>query len=344
MKKNYTINLFKIIATFCVVGIHCFEFYDIERYIYVLLRSLFNFAVPFFFISSGYFMSINLDKRESETKKFQYFKKYIMKYLSIYLVFALIDGCLMIIEGSYLSGEDFPFCYWFFNKKTLLGLNTGGYFYQTWFLVALIFSHIIIYLFRNKLKELNLFSFVLYIVLAIFQITGRMEVSRTVLTLGLFYTSTGYIIAQNYQSILNYINSKKDSYLITVLFLLFVLLYLEVYLTHVNFNNILASNIMLAFFVPLLFLMCLKHPNLLKNNDTFQAISKNTFGVYLVHSCFLRYVSWTIYYLELNRLFITNIFVFIIYIAIIYMISNYIYVGFKFIINNIIKRIKRIVF
>lgn len=335
MNKNHTINFFKIIATFFVVGIHCFESYDVERYIYVFLRSLFNFAVPFFFICSGYFMNINLDKRESEQEKFQYFKKYIFKYLTLYLIFTLIDGCLLIIEGLYLSGEDFPFFYWLFNKKTFLGLNTGGYFYQTWFLVALIFSHVLIYFFRDKLKELGLFSFILYMILAILQMTGYMEVSRTVFTLGLYYTSIGYLSAKYHKDILEYINNKKDSYIITVIILLFVLLYIEVYETHVRFNNILGSNVMLAFLVPLIFLMCLKHPNVGKNNKVIQEISNHTFGVYLVHSCFLRYLGWAVYYLDYEKLFIHNMFVFVLYILVIYTISYFICLGVNLILNKV---------
>ena len=226
MNKNHSINNFKIIATFFVVGIHSFIFYSVDKNIYSSLVALFSLAVPFFFLSSGYFMYISLNKRKTKEEQRKYFLKYLANLLLIYFVYTVIDGVLIFTEYYYLLDTKVDIINWIFSKETLLGLHTGGYFYSIWFLMALIHSHLIIYCFKNKLEVIGGLSFIIYIILYRLQIMEVIPISRTVFTIGLLFTSLGYLTSKYSKNILNYFKYKSSNTLILINILLFILILL----------------------------------------------------------------------------------------------------------------------
>jgi len=80
MKRNYAIDFIKFFAILAVVFIHTFP--SDNQMGYFVLDNLSRFAVPFFFVASGYLFGL---KVSDNTLSFAYFKKYITKILKIYV-------------------------------------------------------------------------------------------------------------------------------------------------------------------------------------------------------------------------------------------------------------------
>lgn len=89
MVKNYrqytSIDLFKFIFAIIVVMIHTTPFMDIsETYSWYFSNTFCNFAVPFFFVASGFLFFDKLDGEKGNEK--QRLKKYITHILKMYVV------------------------------------------------------------------------------------------------------------------------------------------------------------------------------------------------------------------------------------------------------------------
>ncbi|WP_165970981.1 acyltransferase family protein [Peribacillus frigoritolerans] len=130
-----------------------------------ILDNLSRFAVPFFFVASGYlFGNKIINTRESVG----YFKRYVIKIFKIYvcwLIFYTIYAVLVI----YLSDSNvLQKLMQYFDEFTVMNLfyfgkGTSGY--QLWFLTSLIWSIIILFIFY-RLKKINVLltlSFILNI-------------------------------------------------------------------------------------------------------------------------------------------------------------------------------------
>lgn len=324
MSKNYSIYFFKIISTLFVVGIHSFVFYSVDVNIYTILMALFSIAVPFFFIASGYLMYISLNKRKNSKEQQIYLLKYLLNLLSVYIIYTLIDGLLIYMENYYILNTKVDILRWIFSKETLLGLHIGGYFYSIWFLMTLIHSHLIIYYLKSKIELVVCFSSLIYICLYSLQATGIIGVSRNVFTVGLLFTSLGYLIAKYKEIILNYFKNKNNNLLILINLLFFIWLVIEVKLIYLNLNMTLTSYLILIPLIIINFIILLKNPNKLKNNK-IEFLGRNTFGVYLLHSFILRLIYLLFNYYNIPQHFISNIFVFIIFIIMVYIISYFLY-------------------
>ncbi|WP_053601296.1 acyltransferase [Bacillus sp. FJAT-18017] len=196
MDRNFAIDFIKFFAIFAVVVIHTFPSDHVVGYF--ILDNISRFAVPFFFMASGYFFgrkvtSINQNK--------SYFKKYALKILKIYiswLVFYFIYDLVRIFAGcgnvrnelsSYFEGLSFLGLLYY-------GEATSGY--QLWFVIALVWSIAILYLFfkLEKTGILLVTSFCLYI----YGLFGQAysvffefpKSTRDALFFGLFYTTAGF--------------------------------------------------------------------------------------------------------------------------------------------------------
>ena len=144
-KKLYSgIDLFKLIASILIVLLHATETQDWAacEVKFVITR----FAVPFFFIASGFFFYKGLERSENSWK---YFIKYEKNILIQYAVWALIitlpfciSSYIQLYEGSS------PLKIIFILIRRLFIAGSGPY----WYLLAMAFSAPIIYLFHIKKK------------------------------------------------------------------------------------------------------------------------------------------------------------------------------------------------
>jgi surface polysaccharide O-acyltransferase-like enzyme len=87
MSRNYTIDLIKFFAMYFIVAIHTSPFKEIQigvisgANINFVINTFARFAVPFFFIVSGYFFGAKNFKSNFTSN---HFKKYIFNLLLLY--------------------------------------------------------------------------------------------------------------------------------------------------------------------------------------------------------------------------------------------------------------------
>ncbi|KZE66123.1 hypothetical protein AWM68_07035 [Fictibacillus phosphorivorans] len=202
MERIYSIDFIKFFAIFAVVLIHVFPLNGFTGYF--IIDNAARFAVPFFFSASGYFFA---QKMKSEEAPFHYFKSYVIKLIKLYFVWLLFYTCydvlLVLLNGVAVKEKLIKY----FEHFTLLNLfyygkGTSGY--QLWFLTALIWSTIILFLFLRfkQMKLLFWFSLGLNLLGLLGQaytmfIKFPINSTRDAMFFGLFYTTLGVMFALN---------------------------------------------------------------------------------------------------------------------------------------------------
>lgn len=149
------IDVFKLICALLVVCIHFNPLNDINSDLnFWLTQILARIAVPFFFITSGFFGYLAMQEK---TK----FIKYIKRIIKLYLLYTIVY-LPRIIYGWYVL-EDF-------SMKTIVRFIgaffiTSSYFHL-WYFVALIVASCIVYFLINKVKDkyIVVIASVLYVV------------------------------------------------------------------------------------------------------------------------------------------------------------------------------------
>lgn len=304
MERNYAIDFIKFFAIFAVVVIHTFPLdSQIELFI---LDNLSRFAVPFFFVASGYlFGSKIINTRESVV----YFKRYVIKIVKIYvcwLIFYTIYDVLVI----YLSDSNvLQKLMKYFDEFTVLNLfyfgkGTSGY--QLWFLTSLIWSIIILFIIY-RLKKVNVlftFSFILNII-GLFGQSYSMFFklpfsTRDAVFFGLFYTTLGFFFALHSQLI----KSLKINTAI-YLYLYFVFSCLQVMEGYILEKKLSGSHgeyfISTIFLTVFLFSFALNSSQLGKGM-LITKIGSNALGIYIIHVFFIKIMDMGINILGLKSM------------------------------------------
>ena len=166
-KRVYSgIDICKLIAAALVVLLHTVEtteFYSCEvKFVFT------RFAVPFFFIASGFFFCSGLDRSNN---KREYFFRYERNLIKIFSVWALIIYTPFTIYGYIKANSDesaIKIILLLFRRIFVIG--PGPY----WYLIALMVSAAFLYLCHIKLGDIVLIvfmiiGFVLHICYASFQ-------------------------------------------------------------------------------------------------------------------------------------------------------------------------------
>lgn len=146
-KHNYTIDKFKLIAAIAVVLIHVTAFLETEDLAtfanYYWYRHLLNFAVPFFFATTGYLIA-----QQAETVR--YIRGHLTKTLVMYTVFSLfylvVDGLIFIPASLAQDNTVGQALGQYLHSLTLTKLLNGqiGH-YHLWYLWALFIASLILY-------------------------------------------------------------------------------------------------------------------------------------------------------------------------------------------------------
>ncbi len=145
------IDVFKLIAAVLVVLLHTVE---TTNYLAVAIKEIFTyFAVPFFFITSGFFFYGGLEKSIDKKK---YFCKYSKNILKIFGVWALLIY-LPFVVTSYITiyeGESYAYIIALLVRRIFV-IGPGPY----WYLVALFWSSVFLYLcYRKKWDRILIFA------------------------------------------------------------------------------------------------------------------------------------------------------------------------------------------
>lgn len=183
-QKNYSIESIRFIAAFAVICIH--YFYPKHKELGLIVNQWARFAVPFFFVASGYFLGEKLKVNDKPIIYWNFIKKLLILYVGWQLIHFLIIPTIW--DEIYLRG--FLKAY----KKQLFSvihqrwdlLLFRGWSQHLWFFFSLAQTAILFFLFRTK----RIYWFVgvgaiLWIVGALTKAYAKSTLGINVQTLGL---------------------------------------------------------------------------------------------------------------------------------------------------------------
>ena len=208
-----SVDLFRFIAIIAVIIIHTSPFKlvgttddGIYKYLFILLNQTSRFAVPFFFVISGYFWGVKIIKRENITQ-------ITIKTTKRLSIIFFIWSCIYLLPFNYIElynkglNNYFSLIYYRINYviNHPIQLITEGTAVHLWFLPALLCSLILnsIFVRYSLVKSLYCISIILYIfgVLAKSYINTPIGISSEINPqygpfFGTIFFTTGYILSR----------------------------------------------------------------------------------------------------------------------------------------------------
>lgn len=149
-EKYNQIDLFKFIMAIIVVAIHTGPLINCKNELLITIyNNITKLAVPFFFLSSGFFLGKKLDWSHNETENIITVKKYLVKILKMYVFWNIIY--LPLAMANYIkSGRTISYSIFDYIRKLLL---VGEHYnsYILCYLLATIYALLFI-IFMLKLK------------------------------------------------------------------------------------------------------------------------------------------------------------------------------------------------
>lgn len=150
MERKNGIDLFRLIGAFFIMCIHT-TYGSLNQEFVDNLRLISRWAVPFFFISTGFFLGNKIEKKTLDFKRIQ---KNVITLISILIVSSIIYLPIAFIKG------DIP--------VQISNILTGSYFHL-WFIGSLLTGYIFIwYLYSIKRNKILPLISIFIIILAIF--------------------------------------------------------------------------------------------------------------------------------------------------------------------------------
>lgn len=302
------IDYVKCFAIFFVVTIHSNTVKGVELgtvngdEVNFIINTIARFAVPFFFVVSGYLFVQKLNKIQLShpeavfKRQTQYVRKYIVKLVKLYVAwfafYFLFELVLRFIEteknGTALKNM-FTDYIGNFDWWNAIYLGSRWPEYHLWFLPALIWAIVLLYVFM----QVRLMRVVLVVSLGfnLFGLFGQSysfiyDVSlntRDTLFFALFYVMLGGIAAKYEPAVTAFAKKIPTRIAIICLASLFIMQVLEGFITLQVFDgkaeNYFLSTIPLVLF---LFLLVLQHSQVGKGT-LFAKIGANAVGIYVSH-------------------------------------------------------------
>lgn len=307
------IDVIKAFAIFAVVCLHTNPFLKVDIlgfdgvYLTFIIDTLSRFAVPYFFIVSGFLFYKNITKKGNG-----YFLKYTKKIAKLYFSWTVFYFIYFLSRNYLLSYyKQISF------KSNLIPEGSLGtiiellkkifYFgyagYHLWYLISLLWSILILYAFI-KIKKINylmIFSFVLNII-GLFgsSYSGVFDLSintRNALFFGLFYCTLGYYLALNENVIRERFLKIKTSYIYIALFFIMATLLVERGLLIKYFNGTVNNGDYYINSIPITILLIILV--IVKKNSKrmlyLAKIGRRSLGVYVIHLAVLDSITTLLY-------------------------------------------------
>lgn len=330
--RNYSIDSIKFFAAFAVVIIHTQPFRELDgdicQMLYLVIRILCSFAVPFFFTSMGYLFYKKISILENKSTYVVSYLKKICKYLIITVVIYIIYNLLKLL----LSSNPLLYIKDFINDITKIsniyyGIDSGGMFHL-WYLLIPLYILPIIYLFRNRINLITSIFLILNIIGIFLQIKGVGINVRDALFYGGFYISLGCFVCK-------YENEIKDKICnISAILLLCILVAFNILqISESILFGRLTYSFSTIFITFILFAIILKNNNILQDS-IINKIGSESLGIYLIHPMIIDIAYLAIYRLNMN--YISNSIIWQILLTPIVFITSY---GVYLIVNNSYSRI-----
>ena len=288
-QQYYLVDYTKLICALLVVMIHCLEIPTGHFFAELIVKCFSQQAVPYFFISSGFFFAL----KQNNGKSYDYAVNRIIYILKTYFLWVLIWSPMIIYRYMNIYSDSSFFYIILVIFRRIIFAGEGVY----WYLLALAEALLLICLAQRtkKMKLLVCISFIMFLLGLYYDFGSNVPIitkffsviyfifswSNNVLMRGLPYTLVGYYIAQSIEKEKN--NGKS------LLGLYFVICIINVYIYLTGPNKI------YIFFYPiqalLLFLISIKREFNNGNGLYAKECRKLSTVIYLVHTLFIYYVA-----------------------------------------------------
>lgn len=273
-ERNYSIDAMRIISAFAVVVMH----FNFGTSVGWVINAMLWYAVPFFLITSGYYIMgdelVNEKLRKSLKKNLKLFLKVSILLLAINIEYNILKGTNI----NYNAEAIYKFV--IFNEWPFV---LGG---PMWYLQSVIYAEVFfIIIEKTQLKKYYniIMSFFLVVNVCVGELSGILRlpcIKGNFFTRAIPYMLLGRCLRINAEKI----KKIKDKYLLLLLVSSIIICYLEyvilklcgelVYKGHFIGNGILAV---------ILFELCMNHPTYMKNSIFNKFGKEYSLGIYLLH-------------------------------------------------------------
>lgn len=280
MKRNLTLDYFKLFLSFLIILIHLQPITGVWNSLgsYMISNGFTRFAVPCFFIINGFFLYPKI-------KDYGKFCKYLKRIIIIYTVWSFIY--LGLIFGKSLD---------LLNLILLFLVGNGN----LWYVAALIIG-VVLYFFLIKISSNNIFLFITALVLFLcgyfiqhslkIELINEFNNFQTLHVLrcknGLFAALPFIILGGIIRSKMDFFMNISNNIIIFIISISFIVLTIESYFSYATYYS---SDFYIALFVlsPSLIICVLKNSKTSKTSDFMGHLSQ---AVYFVHP----FVLWIIF-------------------------------------------------
>jgi peptidoglycan/LPS O-acetylase OafA/YrhL len=270
-----SIDSLRYVAILPVVFVHCFRGDDSFKFFWDQLS---RFCIPFFFIASGYFLGLKLQKSDETSVYFKYIFRIFKLYVFWSIVFLLKPELKLINQVGIVKS-------YIIQLTDFINLDAETLFFRGvitsyWFFNSLMYTILFFWFFRLKnLKYFLTFSVILYII----GVLGK-SYSDTAIGLNLHFDTRNFIFFSALPfGIGIYVAANKTIISLNRAYYLFLggmLLHItESILLGWKYNDYVFSTIFSG--VGLFFIGI--HGNKILNNQTFSYLGQLTFGIYAIH-------------------------------------------------------------
>ena len=254
-QRNYTMDVLKAIFAICVILVH----FPFPGDIGTVFSTIGITGVIFFFLNSGYH-AYDIDDNKACKKIMGRFKrnlKITLIVLGIYLVLMTLEAVIGGYFDEYLGYYTNP---WLVPRILLLGDFSFMKADQLWFMVALLYSYLILFLLHKfKIAKYSYYALPIFLIF-------RIGVETYVNTAGADWHLTSFFLASGFPIMLlgHYLRAKKEAFLKAPLYVTIILtvisislMYATVYVNVFDINCAQFFKIWTAFE---LFILALKVP------------------------------------------------------------------------------------
>lgn len=279
--RNITLDLLKLLASYMVVFIH-FNFYGNFG---IVVDAIARFAVPLFFMSSGFFCYNN-----SPYKIKQKAVRILKMFLLATILYHLFNIIILVLEGE--AGGIASYLVSLFSLKTIVEfvfLNVTSSSTHLWFLLALVYIYIMQYfVVKYKIKDRLVFLFSC-VALSIHLFADEflpmfgveVEVVPTFLLIGFPFFTFGLLMKKNESKLKNINNS--------VLIVLMILGVVEIVFSRLAFtlNEVYLGTIPFVF---ALLVIAIKYPEI-KCSGFLLTLCACSTDIYIYHRVIGRVIT-----------------------------------------------------
>jgi surface polysaccharide O-acyltransferase-like enzyme len=244
----------------------------------IAMDTLTRFAVPVFFMITGYFIihpnytPIKFKQQIIKLTKYYIFYQFI--YILYYFIIALLENKLPTFESDFIT-----------NMKYILIDPKFGF--QLWYVINIIWALMIIYIFNyfNKLKTLFIISIILNLIgifisnlsMQLFHTILPIYVTRNFLFLGLFYILLGTYIRKIDINKIKF----NNNIILTFSILLCLSQVVEKSLWRKSFNSTFEEYFITTIFASISIFIFILKSNV--NNKIIEKISSYSMPIYFLH-------------------------------------------------------------